>query len=258
VIRFLAPPEGEDVPYVRLWHHFFKGPTGKYYVQNNLNTIGKKDPVTDANAILYALGRADLKKTLDDRKRKLTYISNILVVKDPANPQNDGKVFLFKYGAEIFNKITSAMKPEPVEGDDEIPESVDVFNLWEGANLKLILKREKKRSTYINSEWKDPSPVAETDEEIESIWKQCKSLQAFIAPDQFKSYDELKALYEAVVGPSSIADVEEPEEETDDEEEAPKPAPKAKAKAKPAPKAPPVEEEDDADTAFFAGLADED
>jgi len=140
VIRFLPAPNGEDLPFVKLYSHAFQGPGG-WYIENSLTTTGQKDPVSELNSELWNNGTDAGKEIARKQKRKLTYVSNIYVVKDPANPENEGKVFLFKYGKKIFDKISEAMQPE---FEDETP--IDPFDFWQGANFKLELK---KRLEYV-------------------------------------------------------------------------------------------------------------
>ena len=111
VIRFLPSPDGEDIPWAKLYSHAFQGPGG-WYIENSLTTTGGKDPVSDYNRELWNSGNEADKDTVRKQKRKLSYYSNIYVVKDQVNPQNEGKVFLFKYGKKIFDKVMEAMQPE--------------------------------------------------------------------------------------------------------------------------------------------------
>lgn len=188
VIRFLPAPSGEDLPFVQIWNHGFQGPGGKWYIENSLTTIGKTDPVSELNSELWNSGVEANKEIARKQKRRLTYISNILVLKDPAHPENEGKVFLYKYGKKIWEKIKDQAEPQ---FEDEKP--VNVFDFWEGANFKLKIRNVEGYRNYDKSEFESSSQVASSDEDIEAIWKRQHSLKEFLDPKNFKSYDELKA-----------------------------------------------------------------
>ena len=188
VIRFLPAPEGEDMPWVQLFSHSFQGPTGKWYIENSLTTINKKDPVSEYNTQLWNSGIESDKDVARKQKRKLQYISNIYVVKDSSHPENEGKVFLFKYGKKIFDKLNDLMNPE---FEDENP--VNPFDLWEGANFKLKIRKVEGYQNYDKSEFETPSVLSSDDEELERIWKAEHKLSEFVRESNFKSYDELKA-----------------------------------------------------------------
>jgi len=195
VIRFLPAPKGEDFPFVRVFSHGFKGPTGSWYIENSLTTIGKQDPCSDFNTTLWNSGSESDKEQARAQKRKLHFISNIMVVKDSENPQNEGKVFLFKYGKKIFDKINDLMNPQ---FDDEQP--VNPFDLWEGANFKLKIRKVEGYRNYDKSEFDSPSAISDDDSELEAIWNQEYSLQDFIDPKNFKTYEELKSKLDRVLG----------------------------------------------------------
>ena len=194
VIRFLPAPDGEDLPFVKLYSHAFQGPGG-WYIENSLTTLGSKDPVSEYNSQLWNNGTDAGKDAARKQKRKLTYISNIYVVKDPANPENEGKVFLYKYGKKIFDKLTAAMQPE---FEDE--EAIDPFDFWQGANFKLKAKNVAGYRNYDSSEFTAVTPLLDDDDALESVWKKENSLKEFIDADQFKSYDDLKKRLEYVLG----------------------------------------------------------
>ena len=195
VFRFLPAPENEDMPWAKLYTHAFKV-GGRWYIENSRTTIGEKDPVSEMNSELWNSGLESDKDIARDRKRKLSYISNILVLKDPGAPENEGKVFLYKYGVKIFNKIQEAMQPE---FDDEDP--INPFDYWAGANFKLKVRKVGGYINYDKSEFESPSEVLGGDDaKLEELWKTQHSLQAFVAPDQFKTYDELKKKLQDVVG----------------------------------------------------------
>ena len=289
VIRFLPAPPGEDLPWVRTWSHSFQGPTGKWYIENSRTTLGEQDPVSELNTELWNSGDAG-KEVARKQKRKLNYISNILVVSDPSAPQNDGKVFLFKYGTKIFEKIKDAMEPSDV--DDKEP--INPFDFWDGADFKLKFRKVDGFRNYDKSEFKDPAPVSSSEKQLEALWKTCHSLAEFIDPKNFKSYDELEKKLNSVlnggkVGTSRAASADDDGDEDEnliparsttkrpaqeeEEEEVVAPAPKSKAKAKAeeeetpkkagkgakaAPKSKKGEDEEEDVLAHFAALAEED
>ena len=219
VIRFLPAPENEDLPFVKLYSHAFQGPGG-WYIENSLTTLGQKDPVSEYNSQLWNNGTDAGKEMARKQKRKLTYISNIYVVKDPANPENEGKTFLFKYGKKIFDKLTAAMQPE---FEDE--EAIDPFDFWQGANFKLKAKNVAGYRNYDSSEFAAVSPLLDDDDAMEAIWKKELSLSEFVAPTQFKTYDELKVRLEYVLGKRGARPVAQ-DIEVEDEEFETTPAPR--------------------------------
>ena len=194
VIRFLPAPDNEDLPFVKLYTHAFPG-AGGWYIENSLTTPGKKDPVSEYNTQLWNNGTDAGKQTARKQKRKLSYISNIYVVKDPANPENEGKVFLYKYGKKIFDKLTAAMQPE---FEDE--EAIDPFDFWQGANFKLKAKNVAGYRNYDSSEFTAVTPLLDDDDALEALWKKEYSLAEIVAADQFKTYDELKTRLDYVLG----------------------------------------------------------
>ena len=194
VIRFLPPPNGEDMAWAKIFNHGFQGPGG-WYIENSLTTIGQKDPLAEYNSTLWNSGIEANKEIARKQKRRLTYISNIFVVEDKANPQNEGKNFLFRYGKKIFDKVSSMANPE---FEDESP--VDVFNFWDGANFKLKIRKVDGFSNYDKSEFVTPAPLFEDDTKMEETWNSQHSLTEFVGEDKFKSYDELKARLDVVLG----------------------------------------------------------
>ncbi len=245
VIRFLPAPEGEDLPFVKLYSHAFQGPGG-WFIENSLTTLGQKDPVSEYNSLLWNNGTDAGKETARKQKRKLTYVSNIYVVKDPANPENEGKVFLYKYGKKIFDKLTAAMQPE---FEDE--EAIDPFDFWQGANFKLKAKNVAGYRNYDSSEFAAPSPLLNDDDAMESLWKKQFSLAEIVAPDQFKTYDELKTRLDYVLGNKKSAAPQFEEEDIDRGE-----AEELVTAAVSKPTSAVAEEEDDA-LSYFAKLAEE-
>lgn len=199
VIRFLPAVDGEDIPWARLFNHGFKGPGG-WLIDNCPTTIGKKCPVCEANGLLWNSGLDSDKDIARSRKRKLSYISNIMVVSDPANPQNEGKVFLFKYGKKIFDKVNEAMNPE---FEDETP--INPFDFWQGANFKLKVRKVAGYINYDKSEFESASVLLDgTDEWLEDLWKNSMyKLSEFTEATNFKSYEELANRLSQVTGGGS-------------------------------------------------------
>tara|TARA_Y100000310_G_scaffold296359_1_gene328560 strand:- start:389 stop:1300 length:912 start_codon:yes stop_codon:yes gene_type:complete len=195
VIRFLPSPEGEDLPWARLFSHGFQGPGG-WYIENSRTTLGEKDPVSEMNTQLWNSGTESDKDIARKRKRRLNYISNILIVSDPANPQNEGKVFLYKYGKKIFDKINEAMQPE---FEDE--EAINPFDFWKGANFKLKVRKVAGFINYDKSEFESESSLFDGDDaKLEELWKTQYALKEFTDTSNFKSYDELKNRLHVVIG----------------------------------------------------------
>jgi len=248
IIRFLPAPTGEDMPFVRIWDHGFQGPGG-WYIERSLTTFNKPDPVSEYNSKLWNSGIESNKDTVRKQKRRLSYYSNIYVVADPAHPENEGKVFLFKYGKKIFDKLNEAMNPE---FDDE--SAINPFDLWEGANFKLKIRNVEGYRNYDKSEFDKAGPLAD-DTKLENIWKACYSLQELLDPKHFKSYEELKMRLERALGnanaPTEVKD--------EDEGYTPAPAPRAAAaKAIPETQASTPWDDDDEDLSFFKKLAQSD
>ena len=193
IFRFLPAVKDEDIPWARLWSHAFQGPGG-WFIENSLTTLNKKDPVSEANTLLWNSGVEADKEIARKRKRKLSYIANILIINDSKHPENEGQVKLFKFGKKIFDKITEAMKPE---FEDEKP--INPFDFWEGANFKLKIRKVDGYWNYDKSEFDSKTPIKPNDEAIEEIWTKQYPLKPFLAPDNFKSYDELKAKLDKVL-----------------------------------------------------------
>lgn len=253
-IRFLPPPGEEDVPFVRLWNHAFKGKSGVWYIEDSLTTIGKPDPVSEYNGTLWNSTSDDespARKQARSQKRKLNYISNIYVVSDPAAPENEGKVFLYKYGKKIFEKVNEAMNPQFA---DEV--AFNPFDLWGGANFKIKIRKVEGYRNYDKSEFDKPGPLFKSDAELEKVWKVEHSLQALIAPSAFKDYDTLKAKLNNVLGLTAQA-VQRVREDT--QTAAPREE-RTVREPRQATNAPPWEPtegdgEEDPDIAFFKSLA---
>jgi hypothetical protein len=244
VIRFLPQPsvDGDDaLPWVKVFNHGFQGPGG-WYIENSLTTLGQKDPVSEYNSQLWNSGIEANKEVARKQKRRLSYIANIYVVEDSKNPQNEGKVFLYKFGKKIFDKINEAMNPA---FEDEKP--LNPFDMWNGANFKLKIRKVEGYQNYDKSEFESPSALLDDDEKLESIWKKEYSLKEFLAPENFKSYDELKARLDKVLGLDGSPVVAKTTVE--------------QAKAMPRKPAPVMADagiaEDDDDLAYFSKLAEE-
>ena len=212
VIRFLPAPDSEDLPWVKMYSHGFQGPGG-WYIENSLTTIGGKDPVSEHNRELWNSGNEDDKTTVRKQKRKLSYYANIYVVKDPTNPANEGQVKLYKFGAKIFDKIMAAMQPE---FEDETP--INPYDFWQGADFKLKIRKVDGYWNYDKSEFAPAAPLLEDDDAMEAIWKKEYSLQALVAADQFKSYEDLKKRLDYVLGVKKPASRPVLDEEAGDDE----------------------------------------
>ena len=245
VIRFLPASQNEDLPWAKVWNHAFQGPTGQWYIENSLTTINQKDPVSEHNTKLWNTGLESDKEVARKQKRKLQYFSNIYVVSDTKHPENEGKVFLFRYGKKIFDKITAAMSPE---FEDE--KAINPFDFWEGANFKLKIRKVDGFWNYDKSEFEDTSKLFDDDSEADKVWKSQFSLTEFTASTNFKSYDELKTRLDAVL--SGTVTVGNVADKIDDE---PVAAPKVDTKPETTKVATPVVEEDDT-LAYFEKLAD--
>ena len=194
VIRFLPAVKGEDLPWAKVWSHAFQGPTGQWYIENSLTTLGQKDPVSEMNTAYWNSGVESDKEIARRQKRKLQYFSNIYVVSDTKHPENEGKVFLFRYGKKIFDKIMEAMQPA---FEDESP--VNPFDFWKGANFKLKIRKVDGYWNYDKSEFDAPSALFDDDDALEEIWKKQYALAEFTAPTNFKSYNELKIRLDTVL-----------------------------------------------------------
>ena len=245
IIRFLPAPAGEDVPFVRIWDHGFQG-DGGWYIEKSLTTLNQPDPVGEYNSKLWNSGVESDKELARKQKRRLSYHSNIYVVKDTANPSNEGKVFLYKYGKKIFDKVNEAMHPQfPGE------KAVNPFDLWEGANFILKIRNVEGYRNYDKSEFAAPEPLLSDDDKLEEIWKSEKSLQELIDPKNFKSYDELKARLARALGVGGEVRSAAPIKE---EQAFPTPTKTAAAPAAATASAPWSDDEDD-DLSFFKKLA---
>jgi len=245
VIRFLPAVSGEDLPWAKVWNHAFQGPTGQWYIENSLTTLNQKDPVSEHNTALWNTGLESDKEIARKQKRKLQYFSNIYVVSDTKHPENEGKVFLFRYGKKIFDKVTAAMSPE---FEDE--KAINPFDFWEGANFKLKIRKVDGYWNYDKSEFEDTSKLFEDDSEADKVWQTQHSLKEFTAASNFKSYDELKTRLDAVLsGTVKVGNV------ADDLDDAPVAKPKVDTKPVTTKVETPVVEEDDT-LAYFEKLAE--
>jgi hypothetical protein len=209
VIRFL-PAKGEDqVPWVQYWDHGFQGPTGRWYIEKSLTSINQPDPVSDLNTQLWNSGNDDDKQTARAQKRRLHYVSNIYVVSDPANPENEGKVFMYEYGKKIFDKIMDVMKPQ---FEDEQP--LNPFDFWEGADFKLKMRQVDGYRNYDKSEFASPAPLMEDDADLEEIYNSLHDITEYINPKNYKTYNVLLKKLNTVLGEVPIKETSEVAEET--------------------------------------------
>ena len=249
VVRFLPGKDGE-VPFVRYWDHGFKGPTGQWYIEKSLTSIGQQDPVSEMNSELWATETDDNRALVRERKRRLHYVTNIYVESDPSNPQNEGKVFLYEFGKKIFDKIMDQMQPQ---FQDETP--VDPFDFWEGASFKLKIRNVEGYRNYDKSEFAGQSALLGGDDEaLEGVYNQMYDLNEFTDPSNYKTYDELKARLQMVLGERPMESVQQTT--AHEMEPVREPAP---MRSSPAPETRAVSADDDEDTmSFFAKLANED
>ena len=247
VIRFLPPPEGEELPWAKVFSHAFQGPGG-WYIENSLTTIGKSDPVGDLNRKLWNSGRDSDKEIARKQKRKLSYFSNIYVVRDSLHPENEGRVFLFKYGKKIYDKIVAAMQPE---FEDEKP--INPFDFWTGADFKLKIRKLDGFWNYDKSEFAPQGTLGDfSDGELEAVYSKTYSLTEFTADSNFKTYEDLeKRLGTVLAARKTVVDMETEEAE---EELVPVAAAPVREEVKPKPST-----DDESDTlSFFANLAEND
>ena len=198
VIRFLPAHANCELPWTQVWSHAFQGPGG-WYIENSLTTLGKDDPVGELNRSLWNSGRESDKDIARKQKRKLSYYANVYIVKDSANPENEGEVKLYKFGKKIFDKLTAAMQPE---FDDE--EAINPFDFWKGANFKLKIKQVAGFWNYDSSEFATSGALLDDDAELEKIYDKIYDLSEFTAPDQFKTYEQLKSRLDTVLGTKQV------------------------------------------------------
>ena len=255
VIRFLPAPQGEDLPWAKYWDHGFKGPTGRWYIENSLTSIGQKDPVSDMNSYLWNTGRDEDKDIARQRKRRLHYVSNIMVITDQGNPANEGKVFLYKFGKKIFDKVMDVMQPQFA---DETP--VNPFDFWGGADFKLKIRQVEGYRNYDKSEFDNSTPLLGGDDtKLEEVYGQLKSLTDFVDPANFKSYAELQRKLYEVLGEDGVPGVST--EVATELNETSEPVVDAPAPVEPTPVAQPAQtgdKEDDDALSYFAKLAQQD
>ena len=248
-IRFLPRVEGDELPWVRIFSHGFQGPTGKWYIENSLTTLGENDPVGELNTQLWNSGSEANKEIARKQKRRLSFTANILIVSDPKHPENEGKVFLWKFGKKIFDKIMDKARPT---FEDEKP--VNVFDFWEGANFKLRMRKKDGYANYDESAFMEPAAIGSDDEIVKIASAQVK-LAEFTDRKNFKSYDELKKKLNEVLSGDSFAS-KSAAQIAEDEDRPVAQAPKIASKPAPAPKA--MEEDDDDVMSYFEKIAKED
>ena len=248
IIRFLPEPEGCELPWTRVYTHAFQGPGG-WFIENSLTTLGQKDPVSEHNTQLWNSGSDANKEIARKQKRRLSYYSNIYIVSDPANPENEGKVFLYKYGKKIFDKIQEAMKPEFA---DET--AINPFDFWAGANFKLKIRRVEGYQNYDKSEFDKASPLFDDDAKLEEVYNKQYDLNEFTAADKFKDYDALKKRLENVLGLNQPVKRPVLDEELDGEDSGSAPFPSAAPTRTPDPVVSSSEEDEDESLSYFSKL----
>ena len=249
VIRFLPAPKSEELPWIRYWDHGFKGPTGLWYIENSLTSIGQSDPVGELNSRLWNSGVEADKEKARAQKRRLHYVTNVYIVSDPSNPDNEGKVFLYQFGKKIFDKIMDMMQPSFAD-----EKAVNPFDLWEGANFKLKIRNVEGYRNYDKSEFDSPSTLSDDDSVLEGIYNKQSSLQEFLDPKNFKTHDELKMKLSRVLGEEVSAGVNTVKQDTQLGESTPPPEIKS---AEPVTAEQMSSQEDDDTMSYFAKLAKE-
>jgi hypothetical protein len=212
VIRFLPAPEGCELPWAQVWSHAFQGPGG-WYIENSLTTLGQKDPVSEHNRVLWNSGSDRDKEIARKQKRKLSYYANIYVVSDPAHPENEGRVFLYKFGKKIYDKITEAMQPQFAD-----EEAINPFDFWTGANFKLKIRKVEGYWNYDKSEFDRPNALLDDDDKLERIYKNLNDLNEFSAASNFKTYDELKKRLDYVLGAKPVPQRQDAETVEEDQQ----------------------------------------
>ena len=247
LLRFLPATEGQELPWVRYWDHGFKGPTGLWYIENSLTSIGQPDPVGELNSKLWNSGIESDKDRARDQKRRLHYVVNMLVLQDPSNPANEGKVFLYKFGKKIFDKIMDSMQPEFAD-----EKAVNPFDFWEGVDFKLKIRNVEGYRNYDKSEFAAQTPLHSGDDvKLEALYNQLHDLSEFTDPKNYKTYDDLKAKLGRVLGEEAIMSGAPTMAQTAQMNE-PAPAPVQPVTAENIPS------EDDDTMSYFARLANED
>ena len=257
-IRFLPRTEGDELPWVKIFSHGFQGPSGKWYIENSLTTLNEADPVGELNSKLWNSGTEANKEIARKQKRRLHYISNVLVISDPKHPENEGKVMLFQYGKKIFDKIMDKARPT---FEDETP--VNVFDYWEGANFKLRMKTVDGYPNYDQSSFADAAPLSDDEDEILRVANSQYKLSEFLDRKNFKSYDELKTKLETILSGEFIGMSAAEIADHEDRPVSPAPAPVAKAAPQPAASVaskpiPEITEDEDDVMSYFQSIADAD
>jgi hypothetical protein len=215
VVRFLPTPQNEEMPWVSYFDHGFQGPGG-WYIEKSLTTLNKKDPVSEYNTQLWNTGIEANKEIARKQKRRLHYVSNVLVVSDPKNPDNEGKVFLYKFGKKIFEQLKEAISPA---FEDE--QAINPFDLREGANFKIKIRKVDGYWNYDKSEFDSTAPLFEDEDKLNETFSSAHSLTDIIAPDEFKTYDELKEKLDRVLGLTGSVSTSTAESVAEDLEEVP-------------------------------------
>ena len=249
VIRFLPAVKGEDLPWAKVWNHAFQGPTGQWYIENSLTTLGQNDPVSEMNSAYWNSGVESDKEIARKQKRKLQYFSNIYVVTDKKHPESEGKVFLFRYGKKIFDKIMEAMQPA---FEDET--AINPYDFWEGANFLLKIRKVDGYWNYDKSEFAAPTALFDDDDKLEKLWETEYSLKEFTAPTNFKSYDELKTRMDMVLaGTTVVGNVTDVTTSFDEPVE----TATVDTKEEPAPSASVTDDDEEDTMSYFEKLAEE-
>jgi len=216
VVRFLPTPEGEEMPWVSYFDHGFQGPGG-WYIEKSLTTLNKKDPVSDYNSQLWNTGVEANKEIARKQKRRLHYVSNVYVVSDPKNPDNEGKVFKYRFGKKIFEMLKEAISP--AFADEQAINPFDIRG--EGANFKIKIRKVDGYWNYDKSEFDSSAPLFAEEDKLEEVVSSLHSLSAIIAPEEFKSYEELKEKFDRVLGLTGATSTSTAESIAEDLDEVP-------------------------------------
>lgn len=247
IIRFLPSADADELPFVKVFDHGFQGPSGKWFIEKCPTTLGQDCPVCQANGPLWNSGRDSDKEIVRKRKRRVSYVTSVLVVNDSKNPDNEGKVFQFKFGKKIFDKLMDAMQPpvdekgNPID-PDEVP--MNPFDLVEGANFKLKIRKVEGYANFDKSEFEKPSPVENADE----VMAEVKSLLSWVDPASFKDFDTLEKKFNQVVSNTQTPDRKPAAKQFSDDDELNDEMPSRSEPKKPSkPAAKPTKGDDDGD-----------
>lgn len=255
VLRFLPKHPDDDLPFVSIYSHAFQNPTNKrWYIENSRTTINEADPVAELNSKLWSTGLESDKEVARRQRRKLTYIANVLVVHNPANPALEGQVMQFKFGKKIFEKLADATKKSEFPDD---PPPFDPFDPFGGANFKLRQREVEGYPNYDKSEFAGVSPISEDEDKLLEVLNKIQPLKPLVDASKFKSYDDLKKKLDSVLNANQAGaapSAQEVIENVSSKPTAAKPAGKVAEAPAPKSKAADIEDTDDIED-YFKNLA---